>query len=60
VAIDPGGLLAETALGDSAAATGQKEEARKAWTSALESARKLEPDAQVSYVPELEEKLRKM
>lgn len=60
VAIDPNELLSQTALGDSAAASGQKDEARKAWQAALAIARQLEPDAQVSYVPDLEEKLGKL
>jgi hypothetical protein len=56
----PKGIMSQQALGDSAAALGQKEVARKAWQSALASARKLEPDAQVSYVPDLEAKLAKL
>jgi 4-amino-4-deoxy-L-arabinose transferase-like glycosyltransferase len=60
VAIDPDEIMSQTALGDAAASLGQKEEARKAWQAALESARHLEPDAQISYVPELEEKLAKL
>jgi tetratricopeptide (TPR) repeat protein len=58
VAIDPEEIMSQTALGDAAAALGQKDEARKAWQSALESARQLEPDAQESYVPDLERKLK--
>jgi hypothetical protein len=60
VIIAPGDIMSETALGDSAAALGQKDEARKAWQAALASARQLEPDAQVSYVPDLEAKLGKL
>jgi 4-amino-4-deoxy-L-arabinose transferase-like glycosyltransferase len=60
VAIDPQELLSQTALGDSAAALGQKDEARKAWQAALATAQQLEPDAQVSYVPDLQEKLGKL
>lgn len=60
VAIDPSELLSQTVLGDSAAALGQKDEARKAWHAALAIARQLEPDAQVAYVPDLEEKLKKL
>jgi hypothetical protein len=60
VAIDPTEIMSETALGDAAAAMGQKEEARKAWEAALVEAKKLEPDAQVSYVPDLEGKLAKL
>ena len=60
VAIDPTEIMSETALGDAAAAMGQKEEARKAWQAALVEAKKLEPDAQLSYVPDLEGKLGKL
>lgn len=60
VAIDPNELASQTVLGDSAAALGQKDEARKAWQSALTMARQLEPDAQPSYLPELEGKLGKL
>jgi len=59
-AIDPTEIMSQTALGDSAAAMGQRDEARKAWEAALAEAKKLEPDAQVSYVPDLEEKLKKL
>jgi len=58
VAIDPMEIMSQTALGDAAASLGQKDEARKAWQAALESARRLEPDAQESYVPDLEGKLK--
>jgi Tfp pilus assembly protein PilF len=60
VAIDPAEVLSETARGDSAAALGLKEEARAAWKAALTSAKQLEPDAQVSYAPDLEAKLKKL
>ena len=60
VAIDPTEIMSQTALGDSAAALGQKDEARKAWQAALVEAKKLEPDAQLSYVPDLEGKLKKL
>jgi len=59
-ALDPDGIMSQQALGDSAAALGQKDVARKAWQTALASARKLEPDAQVSYVPDLEAKLARL
>jgi hypothetical protein len=59
VAIDPAEILSQTALGDAASALGQKDEARQAWQGAIDSARHLEPDAQVSYIPDLEKKLRK-
>ena len=57
VAIAPGYLFAETALGDAQAAAGNREAARAAWTRALAAARELEPDAQPSYVPGLQAKL---
>jgi hypothetical protein len=60
VAIDPEEILSQTALGDSAAALGYKDEARKAWQAAIASARNLEPDAQPSYIPDLEAKLKKL
>jgi hypothetical protein len=60
VAIDPNEILSQTVLGDSAAALGQKDEARKAWQAAIDSARQLEPDAQVAYIPDLEAKLKKL
>jgi hypothetical protein len=59
VAIDATEIMAQTARGDVANAAGLKEEARAAWTAALNEAKKLEPDAQVSYVPDLEGKLAK-
>jgi 4-amino-4-deoxy-L-arabinose transferase-like glycosyltransferase len=60
VAIDPNEIISQTALGDIAATLGQKDEARQAWQAAIASARQLEPDAQVSYIPDLETKLRKL
>lgn len=60
VAIDPGDLFAETALGDTEAASGHKDEALAAWKAALVAAHKLSPEAQVSYVPDLERKIRAM
>ncbi len=57
VAIDPGNLSAETALGDAEAAAGDKPAARVAWQAAVAAVDQLEPDAQVSYAPELERKL---
>lgn len=59
-AIDPSDIMAQTARGDVASALGLKDEARTAWTAALNEAKKLEPDAQVSYVPDLEGKLAKL
>jgi hypothetical protein len=60
VAIDPNSVIAQTALGDAAAALGQKDEAHTAWTAAISNAHALEPDAQESFIPQLEKKLRKI
>jgi Tfp pilus assembly protein PilF len=60
VSIDPSEIISQTALGDSAAALGQKDEARQAWQAAIASAKNMEPDAQVSYIPGLEAKLKKL
>ena len=60
VIIDPTEIISQTALGDVTAALGNKEEARNAWQSAIASARRLEPDAQISYIPDLEKKLSKL
>jgi 4-amino-4-deoxy-L-arabinose transferase-like glycosyltransferase len=60
VAIDPNELMSQTALGDIAAAKGMKDEARTAWLAALALAKQLDTDAQISYVPNLEEKLKKI
>jgi 4-amino-4-deoxy-L-arabinose transferase-like glycosyltransferase len=60
VAIDPADIISQTTLGDIASALGQKDEARQAWQAAIASARHLEPDAQVSYIPDLEAKLSKL
>jgi hypothetical protein len=57
VAIVPGDLFAETALGDAEAMSGNREAASAAWQSAIAAAHQLEPDAQVSYIPDLEQKL---
>ena len=58
MAIDPDELMSQSALGDIAAAKGNKDEAHAAWQAALGIAQQLEPDAQPSYVPELEKKLK--
>ena len=60
VAIDPEEIISQTALGDISAALGKKDEARQAWQAAIDSAKRLEPDAQVSYIPDLEAKLKKL
>ncbi|HEX4576223.1 MAG TPA: glycosyltransferase family 39 protein [Edaphobacter sp.] len=60
VDLDPEEIISQTTLGDVAAALGQKDEARQAWQSAIASARRLEPEAQPSYIPDLETKLHKL
>jgi hypothetical protein len=60
VVLDPEEINSQRALGDAATALGRKDEARKAWMAALASAKQLEPDAQTSYVPDLEAKLKKL
>ena len=57
VRIAPGNLFAQTALGDAAAALGQPDEALAAWHAAVRAGKALEPAAQVSYVPSLENKI---
>ncbi|HLI76041.1 MAG TPA: phospholipid carrier-dependent glycosyltransferase [Acidobacteriaceae bacterium] len=57
VAIAPGNLFAQTALGDAAAALGDKAQARQAWQAAVGIAEQLAPDAQPSYIPGLRKKL---
>lgn len=59
VAMDPGGLAAQTALGDTLAANGRRDEAHMAWQRALDIAHRLEPATQTLFVPRLEAKLRK-
>ena len=58
VATSPDNLITQTALGDAAAATGDKQTAKTAWQSALQIAQRLEPGAQPSYIPDLESKLK--
>lgn len=59
VALDPAWLPAQTALGDALARSGQADQARTAWQSALALAQKLPTATQALFVPQLEEKLRK-
>jgi tetratricopeptide (TPR) repeat protein len=59
-ALEPEGLLAEKALGDSEAAVGDRAAAKAAYTKAIEAAKRLEVDAQEGYLPELEGKLAKL
>lgn len=57
VALQPENLLAQTALGDAQTALGDKDSARASYTSALAAAHRLEADAQLMFVPKLEQKL---
>ena len=57
--MDPDGLAAQTALGDTLAANGRRDEAHQAWQRALDIAHRLEPATQTLFVPRLEAKLRK-
>ena len=58
VVTSPDNLITQTALGDAAAATGDKQTAETAWQAALQIAQRLEPGAQTSYVPDLESKIK--
>lgn len=60
VAIAPENLFAETALGDAAAATGDKQLAQTAWRAAIQIAQRLKPGAQPSYIPDLESKIKRL
>jgi hypothetical protein len=60
VAIAPENLFAETALGDAVAASGDKQRAETAWLAAIQIAQHLEPDAQPSYIPDLESKVKRV
>jgi 4-amino-4-deoxy-L-arabinose transferase-like glycosyltransferase len=60
VVIAPENLFAETALGDAAAASGDKQTAKTAWLAAIQIAQRLEPDAQPSYIPDLESDVKRL
>jgi 4-amino-4-deoxy-L-arabinose transferase-like glycosyltransferase len=60
VATSPDNLITQTALGDAAAAAGDKQMAATAWQAALKIAQRLEPGAQSSYVPDLESKIKRL
>ncbi len=60
VAIDPDEINSQMALGDIAAASGLKDDARSAWQAAIATAKQMEPDAQAGYIPDLEAKLKKL
>jgi hypothetical protein len=59
-AIESGNLFAQTALGDAEAATGDTASARIAWQAAIQAVKQLEPDAQPSYIPALQNNLSKL
>ena len=58
--LSPPSDLKPEATRDISAALGKKDEARQAWQAAVDSAKRLEPDAQVSYIPDLVAKLKKL
>jgi 4-amino-4-deoxy-L-arabinose transferase-like glycosyltransferase len=60
VRFEPGSVLSQTALGDAAAALGQKDVARTAYQAAIAAAHELEADVQPEFVPGLEDKLKKL
>ncbi len=60
VSIAPGNVYAQTALGDAAAALGDRGSARVGWGKALEAAKLFEAEAQPSFVPDLEKKMAKL
>jgi tetratricopeptide (TPR) repeat protein len=57
VALQPENLLAQMATGNAQAALGDKDKARAAYELALAAAHRLEADAQLMFVPDLERKL---
>jgi hypothetical protein len=60
VATAPDNLFSETALGDAAAAAGDKQMAETAWQAAIQAAQHLEPGAQTSYIPDLKSKIKRL
>jgi tetratricopeptide (TPR) repeat protein len=60
VRLEPGSVLAQTALGDAAAALGQMESARNAYQAALVAAHEMEVDVQPEFAPDLEQKIKKV
>lgn len=60
VALDTTDIAGLTALGNAAAALGQKDDARQAWQTALTMAQHMEQEAQAAYAPDLEAKLSKL
>jgi len=59
IALDSTLLMGHAALGDALDSAGRKEEARREWETALAQGRRLEPGAQLLFVPDLEGKLKK-
>lgn len=60
VAIAPGNLFAQMSLGDAEAETGDRQAAQAAWQTAIQIAKQLEPDAQPSYIPDLQAKINRL
>jgi hypothetical protein len=60
VVTSPDNLITQTALGDAAAAVGDKQMAETAWQAAIQIAQRLEPGAQPSYIPDLESKIKRL
>jgi predicted negative regulator of RcsB-dependent stress response len=60
VVTSPDNIITQTALGDAAAAVGDKQMAVTAWQAALQIAQRLEPGAQSSYIPDLESKIKRL
>jgi predicted RNA polymerase sigma factor len=57
VALAPASVTTQSALGDALTALNRSDEARAAYQRALELARTVEPEFQVSWIPTLEAKL---
>jgi tetratricopeptide (TPR) repeat protein len=57
VALAPDSVTTQSALGDALTALNRPDEARPAYQRALELARTVEPEFQVSWIPRLEAKL---
>jgi len=55
--IAPGDMFAEMALGSAEAAMHNRAESLAAWQSAPAAAEKMEPDAQPSWVPDIERQI---
>lgn len=60
VVVAPDNLFAQIALGDAASGAGNTKKAVIAWQTAIKTAEQLEPDAQASYLPTLEAKVKRL